>query len=234
MFNTRPSASSSLALPLACLLLAASALAATPALAGSGIAISIENMFVPMGKQVEKVYDGSAQISASASPLPADSKTVTDSQGKTTAVPPAGSKIIVPGRQTTEWIGLSGFFDLNRNWRLLGGAHTTLLGGKPLFKLDASIAFLLPVPDIVPLQPYVFFGATPVISASDIVPPFGFNLHGGLGVDFVWNNTLFTSIKLNVYMLSIYGEKINNDLNLHWQPASFSLSAWKFSARISA
>lgn len=199
----------------------------TPAQAGSGIAITMENLFVPMGKQVEKVYDGNTQISASISPQPAGTTTSKDAQGKEISLPPAGSSSILLGRQTTEWIGLSGFWDLNRNWRLLGGAHTTLIGGRPLFKLDGSLAFMLPVPDIIPLQPYVFLGAVPVFSTTDpaVVPSFGFNLQSGLGVDFVWNNKLYATARLNLYMLSLYGEDTKKEFNLYWQPASFSFTA---------
>lgn len=177
------------------------------ALAGSGVAISLENLFVPLGKQVER-----QDPTPSASP---------------------GTRQIGPGRETTEWIGLSGFFDLNRNWRVLYGAHATLLGS-PMFKLDGSIAFMLEMPANVPLQPYIFLGATPVISTRSDLPPVGVTVHSGLGVDFLWNNTLYTQVRLNVYMLSLYGQEssgsgtatnINDRLNLRWNPASFSLSA---------
>ncbi len=197
--------------PLVLPILAFGLLATAPAaLASSGLSISLENLFVPLGKQVER-----QNPDPSASP---------------------GTRQIGPGRETTEWIGLSGFFDLNRNWRVLYGAHTTLLGS-PLFKLDGSLAFMLEMPANVPLQPYFYLGATPVISTRTDLPPLGVTVHSGFGVDFIWNNKLFTHVRLNVYMLSLYGEEsstatgstnttnINDRLNLRWNPASFSLSA---------
>lgn len=191
-------------------------LMAAPAWAGSGLAISLENIFVPMGKRVEKVYDG------------VDSTPPVD-ENTPGSIPPAGTIDKAFGRETTEWFGLSGFIDLNRNWRLLGGAHTTLLGNHPLFKFDGALAFVLEMPDTVPLLPYFYIGATPVLSAHPDIPTFGFNLHSGVGVDVLWNNTLYTSVRANLYMLSIYGEKLNLDaeggLGLHWQPASWSISA---------
>ncbi|PKL75233.1 MAG: hypothetical protein CVV27_16430 [Candidatus Melainabacteria bacterium HGW-Melainabacteria-1] len=180
-----------------------------PAWAGSGLGISLENLFVPMGKQVERLplRDPNAQPTTGASPV---------------AAPVRG---IGPGRETTEWVGLTGFVDLNRNWRLLGGAHTTLLGEGPLFKFDGALAFVFEMPSNVPLQPYLFLGASPVISANPSIPTFGLNLHSGMGVDVIWNNTLYTQVRANLYLLSIYGESANQNLNLQWLPASFSLSA---------
>jgi hypothetical protein len=173
-------------------------LASPIAQAASGVAISLENLFVPFGKQVERL-----------NPDPSAS--------------PAGRQIGA-GRETTEWIGISGFFDLNRNFRVLYGAHSTLLGS-PLFKFDGSLAYVLDMPANVPIQPYFYLGATPVISTRPEIPTFGMNLHSGLGVDFIWNNTLYTQVRLNLYMLNIYGEETNQALKLQWGPASFSLSA---------
>lgn len=181
--------------PRICALVGAlSFLLAAPVQAGTGLAISLENLYVPLGKQVERL----------------DTTT--------------GATSVGFGRESTEWIGLSGFYDLNSNWRILYGLHTTILD-KPLFKFDGALAVMLPMPAQVPLQPYFFLGGSPVISTTSAVPPFGFNLHAGLGVDTLWNNKLYTQARLNMYMLSIYGEEQNRDLNLQWFPASFSLSA---------
>lgn len=134
-----------------------------------------------------------------------------------------GTQAVLPGRETTEWFGISGFYDLNRNWRVLYGAHTTLLD-RPLFKLDGSLAFMLDMADKVPLQPYFFVGATPVIAISSILPPLGVTVHAGTGVDYSWNNQLYTSLRLNTYLFSLYGEDENRRLNLQWLPFSFSFS----------
>lgn len=208
-----------------CLLCLGATWLPTPARAGAGVAITLENMFVPLGKQTEKVFDGTTPISASVSPLPSGAVQSSNPQGQTVVIPAAGTSAVLAGRQTAEWVGLSAFFDLNANWRLLGSAHTTLLEGRPLFKFEGALAVMLPVPATVPLQPYLFLGAVPVISAVPDIPVLGFNLSGGLGVDYVWNNAVYAQIRLNTYFLSIYGEDTNNQLNLHWMPASFSLSA---------
>lgn len=221
----RRSLASGLAIAICLLGLAASLLPAQPAAAGGGIAITMENMFVPLGKRAEKVFDGVTQISASASGRPADLTPSNNASGLPVVTPSSGTGIVLGGRETTEWIGLSAFWDLNRNWRLLGGAHTTLINGAPLFKFDGSIAFLLPMPDTVPIQPYLYFGAVPVISTTPDVPAFGFNLNGGLGLDYLWNNSLFAQIRLNAYFLSAYSEADNKDKDLQWFPGSFSISA---------
>lgn len=163
-----------------------------PAQAAAGMALSAENLFAPLGKEVEQRSSDGGQV--------------------------------VPGRQTTEWVGVTGFYDLNRNWRLLGGAHGSLLQ-KPIFKLDAGIAFMLEMPDKVPVQPYIFVGATPVIATDPAFPPLGINMHGGLGLDYNWDNALYTSIRLQTYFFSLYGEEKNAELNLAWNSVSFSLSA---------
>lgn len=165
----------------------------SPAWAASGIAMNIETLFAPMGKQAQAVG--------------ADGKITT-----------------VPGRETTEWLGLTGFADINSNFRFLYGAHATLLG-QPLFKADAAMAYMLNFGEKAPLQPYFYLGATPVISTRPQIPAFGINAHAGLGVDILWNNTLYGQVQLKTYLLDIYGEDKNTELNLHWLPASFSLSA---------
>lgn len=167
--------------------------AAPPVYAAAGLSVSVENLYAPLGKQVEAFND-------------------------------EGVAEVLPGRETTEWLGVSGFYDLNRNWRLLYGAHATLLE-RPLFKLDGSLAFMLDMADKVPLQPYFFLGATPVIApGSPTLPPLGMSLHAGTGVDYSWNNQLYTSLRLNTYLLSVYGEEENRRLNLQWLPFSFSFS----------
>jgi len=164
-----------------------------PAVAASGLSISVENLFAPLGKKVEKLNE-------------------------------AGERTVVFGRETTEWMGVSGFLDLNRNWRWLYGGHMTWLGF-PLFKLDSSLAFMLEMPDKVPLQPYFFLGATPVIALNADYPPLGVTFQTGLGVDYSWNNQLYSSFRLNTYLYSLYGEDTNADLLLQWHPFTFSISA---------
>jgi len=136
----------------------------------------------------------------------------------------AESSTIILGRETTEWLGINGFFDLNINWRFLYGAHVTLLN-QPLFKFDTSIAYMMPMPEKVPVQPYIFVGAVPVISMDTAFPQIGVNLQTGLGIDYTWNNQILTTVRLNTYLLSLYGEEKNGELNLAWQPFTFSLSA---------
>lgn len=165
--------------------------------AASGLGLSIENLFAPLGKQVRSLDPSPDATEASA---------------------------IILGRETTEWLGLNGFLDLNINWRFLYGAHVTLLN-KPLFKFDTSIAYMMPMPDKVPVQPYIFVGAVPVVSTDNAFPQLGLNLQAGLGLDYSWNNQLLTQIRLSSYLLSLYGEEKNNELRLAWHPFSFSLSA---------
>ncbi len=165
--------------------------------AASGLGLSIENLFAPLGKQVRELDPDPAATEA--------------------------SKITL-GRETTEWLGINGFMDLNINWRFLYGAHFTLLN-QPLFKFDTSIAYMMQMPEKIPVQPYIFIGAVPVISMDNAFPQIGVNLQAGLGIDYSWNNQLLTSIRLNTYLLSLYGEEKNNELKLAWHPFSFSLSA---------
>lgn len=181
-----------------CALLVFSLLCFSPqAQAASGLGLSIENLFAPLGKQVREL-----------DPLPDDS---------------AASKLTL-GRETTEWLGLNGFLDLNINWRFLYGAHVTLLN-QPLFKFDTSIAYMMQMPDKIPVQPYLFVGAVPVISLDNAFPQIGMNLQAGLGIDYSWNNQLLTQFRLSSYLLSLYGEEKNQALKLAWHPFSFSLSA---------
>lgn len=166
---------------------------ALPVSAASGVSISVENLYAPLGKQVEQIDE-------------------------------TGNSSIAFGRETAEWMGISGFTDLNRNWRLLYGGHMTWLGF-PLLKLDTSLAFMLEMPDKVPLQPYFFLGASPVIAlnAKDF-PPLGISFQTGLGIDYSWNNQVYSSLRLNTYLSSLYGEDTNNDLLLQWHPFTFSIS----------
>lgn len=177
-----------------------------PAQAASGLSLSLENLFAPLGKRVERV---TVTPTAGTEGAPA-TETITRGTGF--------------GRETTEFIGVSGFFDLNRNWRVLYGIHGALVG-RPIFKLDGSLAFMLDMPDDVPLQPYFFLGGTPVIATDPAFPPIGLTAHAGMGVDYTWNNTLYTAIRLNTYLATLYGEEINNNLNIEWKATTFSLSA---------
>jgi len=167
-------------------------LSTNPAVAASGLSLSIENLYAPLGKQAERLNA-------------------------------EGNLAPVVGRETTEWFGVAGFSDLNRNWRILYSAHTTLLS-RPMFKLDGALAFMLDMSDTLPVQPYFFLGATPVIATSPELPPFGVTMHAGTGVDYTWDNRLYTSVRLNTYLLSLYGEDRNRELNLQWLPFSFSFS----------
>lgn len=165
---------------------------ARPAAAAAGLSVSVENLFAPLGKQVETVDE-------------------------------TGHATVTFGRETAEWMGVSGFWDLNPNWRWLYGAHMTWLGF-PLFKLDTSLAFMLEMPDKLPLQPYFFLGASPVIAINSDLPPLGITFQTGVGVDYSWDNRLYSSLRLNTYLYSLYGEDTNDQQNLQWNPFTFSIS----------
>ena len=164
-----------------------------PASAASGLSLSIENLYAPLGKRVAQIDE-------------------------------TGKRSTVFGRETTEWMGVSGFLDLNRNWRWLYGGHMTWLGF-PMIKLDSALAFMLEMPDKVPLQPYFFLGASPVLAFDADFPPLGITFQTGFGVDYSWNNRVYSSFRLNTYLYSLYGEETNADLLLQWQPFTFSVSA---------
>lgn len=184
---------------------------AMPAHADQGISLSIESLFAPLGKQVQQ-YPESARQANGTSSTPAASPVVDTSQPLRT----------VPGRETTEWLGVSGFVDINRNWRFLYGAHTTLLE-QMLFKFDGAFAFMLEPLDKIPVQTYFLLGATPVLSPDPALPAFSLTYQTGVGVNYTWNNTLYTDIRLNWYMASLVSQDQNRTLGLNWNLGTFSL-----------
>ncbi len=169
----------------------------TPVYAASGVSMSLENLFAPLGKDVQRYPTGTS-----------------------------GEPETAFGRETTEWIGVTGFTDLNINWRVLYGLHTTLIG-RPLFKFSGSLAYMVNTPYPIPLRPYFFAGIDPVVSTASQIPPFGLTLHTGLGLEYSWNNALFMQFQLRAYMLAPYGESrpFPADAPLtQWLPWTYSLS----------
>lgn len=176
-----------------------------PAQASSGLSFSVENLFAGLGKQSLAL--------------------VPDEDGNLV-------QRLRFGRETTEWLGITGFVDLNKNWRVLYGGHMTWLGF-PIFKLDTSLAFMLEMPKEIPLQPYFFLGATPILVAGDLgnVSPLSINAQAGIGIDYSWNQSLYSSLRLNSYLLNPFNDGQQNedspnleDKNLDWTPFSFSLT----------
>lgn len=185
---------------------------ALPAVADSGISLSIESLFAPMGKQVEQYPESARQAGSTSASTPSNTPTAD-------ATLPVST---VPGRETTEWLGVSGFVDINNNWRFLYGAHTTLLK-QALFKFDGAFAFMVEPLDKIPVQTYFLLGATPVISPDPDLPSFSLTYQTGVGVNYTWNNTLYTDIRLNWYMASLVSEEENRSLGLNWSLGTFSL-----------
>lgn len=183
-----------------------------PASAESGISLSIESLFAPVGKKVQQYPESARQAGSTSASTPSASTPVNSSLPIQT----------VPGRETTEWLGVSGFVDINNNWRFLYGAHTTLLK-QALFKFDGAFAFMVEPLDKIPVQTYFLLGATPVISPDPDFPPFSLTYQTGVGVNYTWNNTLYTDIRLNWYMASLVSEEKNQSLGLNWNLGSFSL-----------
>lgn len=183
---------------------------ASAAQASSGIAFSIENLYAGLGKK-----NLSAEI-------------VTAEDGTESV----NTDFLRFGRETTEWFGVQAYTDLNKNWRLLYGGHLSWVG-IPLIKLDGSIAFMLDMPKELPLQPYFFAGATPILALGEDenISPFSMTAQAGIGLDYTWNEALFTSVRINTYLFNPYldgsvAEEGSNltDKGLDWVPISFSLS----------
>lgn len=167
-----------------------------PSNAATGFNLNLENLFAPLGKQVGQFQENSADVQS------------------------------VFGRATTEFIGVSGFTDINVNWRLLYGFNFTQIS-QPIFKASGSLAFMINTPYKIPMRPYVFLGVDPVVSANPSLPSFGFTSHGGLGLDYTWDNKLYTQILLKLYLLPTYGEEDASlgDFPTQWQSGTLSLSA---------
>lgn len=185
---------------------------AAPVQAEQGLSLSVESLFAPLGKQVQQ-YPESARQAGGAS------NTSTTTPEVDTSLP----KNTVPGRETTEWLGISGFVDINRNWRFLYGAHTTLLE-QLLFKVDGAFAFMVEPLDKIPVQTYFLLGATPVFSPDPELPTFSMTYQTGVGVNYTWNNTLYTDVRLNWYLASLVDQDQNRNLGLNWNLGTFSLA----------
>lgn len=184
-----------------------------PAAAESGISLSMESLFAPVGKQVQQYPEAARQAGS------------TSASSSSSSTPLADSTLplqTVPGRETTEWLGVSGFVDINNNWRFLYGAHTTLLK-QPLFKFDGAFALMVEPLDKIPVQTYFLLGVTPVLSPDPELPAFALTYQTGVGVNYTWNNTLYTDIRLNWYMASLISEEENRSLGLNWNLGTFSL-----------
>lgn len=179
--------------------------------ADSGISLSVESLFAPLGKQVQQYPESARQNTSSSNN---NTNNDTDLSGQPIAT--------VPGRETTEWLGVSGFVDINNNWRVLYGAHTTFLD-QPLFKLDGALAFMVEPLDKIPVQTYFLLGATPVMSPDPDLPSFSMTYQTGLGVNYTWNNTLYTDVRLNWYVASLVSEDENRSLGFNWNLGVFSL-----------
>ena len=188
--------------------------------ADQGISFSIESLFAPLGKTVEQYPESARQSGSSAGA----NTPATPTDPNADADPDTLPRAQVPGRETTEWLGVSGFFDLNKNWRLLYGAHTTLLT-QPLFKLDGGIAFMVEPLDALPVQTYFFAGATPVLSPDPALPSFSMTYQTGVGVNYTWNNVLYTDVRINFYVASLLDEDTDREVNFRWNVGTFSLVA---------
>lgn len=162
--------------------------------ASTGLSLSIENLFAPLGKQVEQIKtDGTSQTGF--------------------------------GRETSEFIGIEGFTELNQNWRVLYGAQTALIGS-PLFKLTGGVAFMINTPYPIPLRPYILLAANPILATAGTgLPPWGFSLHTGLGLDYSWNNQIYAQVLLRIYLMNPYPLTTEEKVQTNWNPGSFSLSA---------
>ena len=77
--------------------------------------------------------------------------------------------------------------------------------------------------DKIPVQTYFLLGATPVISPDPDLPSFSLTYQTGVGVNYTWNNTLYTDVRLNWYMASLVSEEENRSLGLNWSLGTFSL-----------
>lgn len=165
-----------------------------PAIASTGMALSLENLFAPLGKQVEQIKaDGTTQT--------------------------------IFGRETTEFIGIEAFTDLNINWRVLYGVQTALVGS-PLFKLTGGVAFMINTAYPIPLRPYIMLAANPIFATpSTGLPPWGFSLYTGLGLDYSWNNQIYAQAMLRIYLLNPYALETEEKVKTNWNPGTFSLSA---------
>lgn len=129
------------------------------------------------------------------------------------------------GRETTEFTGISGFSDLNVNWRLLYGLQAAL-PGYPLIKGSGSLALMLNSDSPLPLRPYLFAGLDPLFTADPALQPFSLGTHGGLGVEYSWNNRLHLSFEFRSYFNNPYQSRETSTRNLIWPAGSFSLGTW--------
>ena len=130
---------------------------------------------------------------------------------------------ILNGRETTEWFGIEGFTDLSPNWRVMYGAQGSLLA-EPIIKLSGGLAFLVQYDYKFPFQPYVFVGVDPVFSVGDQLPNAGLGAHAGLGVEYHWNNTLYSQFEMRSYLLGPYREEVDEKTSQsQWLSGSFSL-----------
>ena len=161
--------------------------------ASIGFDLSMESLLAPLGKRVEVIKENGQK------------------------------REISFGRETTEFIGVSGFTDLNINWRVLFGLQASLVGA-PILKGTGGIAFMINTPYTLHLRPHLFVGLDPILSMNPEFPPFGFTMHAGLGLDYVWDNVLYTHFALKVYLLKPYGEEAENRLQTQWLAGTISIS----------
>jgi hypothetical protein len=133
----------------------------------------------------------------------------------------SGNLLVGFGRETTEFTGISGFSDLSPNWRVLYGLQAALVG-YPIVKLSSSLAFMLNTPYTLPLRPYFFVGIDPILSASPELSSFGLSSHGGVGIEYSWNNSLHVTLEIRSYFNSPYSSKETTAIAL-WPGGTFSL-----------
>lgn len=133
-----------------------------------------------------------------------------------------GNLIAGFGRETTEFTGISGFSDLNLNWRLLYGLQAAL-PGYPLFKGSGSLALMINTDYPIPLRPYLFAGLDTLLTADPALEPLSLASHGGLGVEYSWNNRLHVSFEFRSYFNNPYQRRETSTRQLIWPAGSFSL-----------
>lgn len=137
-----------------------------------------------------------------------------------------GTPTLANGRETAEWFGLEGYTDINAWFRTLYGLQGTFAQGGGMLKASGSLAVMVPYDYKFPITPYVFLGLDPILYLGDVLDPLGLAAHAGLGVEYNWNQTLYSQFELRTYLLGPYrNETTEQDSPSNWLPGTFSLRA---------
>jgi len=126
-------------------------------------------------------------------------------------------------KPTTEFYGIGAEFEITENWRISSNLLIASIEGS-LSHLSLSLGYKINSDYLFDISPYIFAGIDPFFAQIKDLSEVGVTYHIGLGLNYVFENTLSLSFLTKLYLANPFSDKSFLDEKHNFNTGTLGLS----------